>query len=174
MDIDEFGFLPVLVMMLQQSLMYFSKVNLGRWRSGTICTGSMVFQRYWRSSVVQPSGREKNTVFHTAEHIISWLHLKRISGQIAATLRATWALLFGPTWSAAVDWTLLLDERSHRTYQTFLPLPFRLHQNIVHSDRINNLFHFFTLISCDIYFENIPFRFFFLAMLSYCMCLIND
>ena len=35
--------------------MYFSRVNLGRWRSGTICTGSRVFQRYCKSSVVQPS-----------------------------------------------------------------------------------------------------------------------
>ena len=42
----------------------------------------------------------------------SWFHLKTICGQIAAMLRATWALLFWPTWTAAVDWTLLLDERS--------------------------------------------------------------
>ena len=35
--------------------MYFSSVNLGRWRSRTICTGSFGFQRYSRSSVVQPS-----------------------------------------------------------------------------------------------------------------------
>ena len=44
--------------------------------------------------------------------VLSWLHLKRISGQIAATLRATWELLFWPTWPPAVDWPLLLDERS--------------------------------------------------------------
>ena len=42
----------------------------------------------------------------------SWLHLKGISVHIAATLRASWALLFWPTWPAAVNWTLLLDERS--------------------------------------------------------------
>ena len=34
-------------------------MNLGRWRSGTICTGSNFFQRYWRSSVVQPSWKIK-------------------------------------------------------------------------------------------------------------------
>ena len=43
---------------------------------------------------------------------ISWLHLKSNSLHIAATLRATWALLFWPRWPAAVDWTLLIDERS--------------------------------------------------------------
>ena len=33
---------------------------------------------------------------------------------MAAKLRATWALLFLPTWPAAVDQALLLDERSFR------------------------------------------------------------
>ena len=42
----------------------------------------------------------------------SWLHLKRNSLHIAATLRATWALLFLPMCPAAVNWTLLLDERN--------------------------------------------------------------
>ena len=49
--------LPVLVLMLQYALMYFSRVNLGRCRSGTICTGSCAFQRYCKSSVVQPSAK---------------------------------------------------------------------------------------------------------------------
>ena len=31
---------------------------------------------------------------------------------MAAALRATWVLLFWPTWPAAVDRALLLDERS--------------------------------------------------------------
>ena len=44
--------------------------------------------------------------------IYIWLHVKGISVHMAATLRATWALLFLPTWPAAVDRTLLLDERS--------------------------------------------------------------
>ena len=43
---------------------------------------------------------------------LSWLNSKRSSVQIAATLRATWALLYPPMWPAAVDRTLLLDERS--------------------------------------------------------------
>ena len=46
---------------------------------------------------------------------LSWLHLKKISGQIAAALRATCALQFWPTWPAAFDWPLLLDERSLRS-----------------------------------------------------------
>ena len=32
------------------------------------------------------------------ERCFSWIHLKRISGHIAAKLRTTWALLFWPTW----------------------------------------------------------------------------
>ena len=43
---------------------------------------------------------------------LSWLHLERSSVHIAATLQATWALLFWRMWSAAVDRALLLDERS--------------------------------------------------------------
>ena len=39
-------------------------------------------------------------------------HLKGTSVHIAATLRATWTLLFWPTGPEAVDRTLLLDERS--------------------------------------------------------------
>ena len=54
--------------------------------------------------------------------IISWLHLRRIGGQIAATLQATRALLFWPTWPAAVDWPLLLDERSHSSQCIFVLL----------------------------------------------------
>ena len=50
------------------------------------------------------------TVFEAKIIILSWLHLKRSSVQIAETLRITWALLFWPTWSAAVDRTLLLDQ----------------------------------------------------------------
>ena len=49
----------------------------------------------------------------TAEfHLLSWLHLKRSSSRISARLRDTWAPLFWPTWPGAVDWTLLIDERS--------------------------------------------------------------
>ena len=48
------------------------------------------------------------------EFKLSRFHLKRSSVQIASTLRATWALLFWPTWLTAIDWTLLLDERSFR------------------------------------------------------------
>ena len=44
---------------------------------------------------------------------ISRLHLKRSSVQMQATLRAQWALLFWPTWPAAVDRTLFLDERMY-------------------------------------------------------------
>ena len=39
---------------------------------------------------------------------------------MASTLRATWALLFWPTWPAAVDRTLLLDERSFKASYQFL------------------------------------------------------
>ena len=42
---------------------------------------------------------------------------------MAAKLRATWALLFWPTWLAAVDRALLLDEQfKHNTFETFLQL----------------------------------------------------
>ena len=40
------------------------------------------------------------------------ISLKRSSVQIAATLRATWELLFWPPWSVVVDQTLILDEQS--------------------------------------------------------------
>ena len=46
--------------------------------------------------------------------VSSWLHLKRSSCHIAAKLCAKWALLFWPTWPAAANWTLLLDERSFK------------------------------------------------------------
>ena len=44
---------------------------------------------------------------------LSWLYLKRNSVQMAAMLRATWALLFRPTLPARSGRsTLLIDERS--------------------------------------------------------------
>ena len=44
--------------------------------------------------------------------ICNWsgFYWKRSSIQMASKLRATWALLFWLTWSAAVDQTLLLNE----------------------------------------------------------------
>ena len=38
---------------------------------------------------------------------------------MAATLQATWALLFWPMWPAAVDWTLLFDEQSLKAPLSF-------------------------------------------------------
>jgi hypothetical protein len=44
-------------------------LSLGRWRSLTIWTGSDDFQRYWRSSVVQPS---ETTGLELVKHSVIW------------------------------------------------------------------------------------------------------
>ena len=59
--------------------------------------------------------------YHTIlrRQLKSWLHLKRINVQIVAMLQSRWALLFLPTFPAAVDRTLLLDERRFKKYPSF-------------------------------------------------------
>ena len=60
-----------------------------------------------------------HSMFESCKYVLSLLRScwrKNLSSFwlvcIAATLLATWTLLFWPTWAAAVDQTLLLDERS--------------------------------------------------------------
>ena len=57
---------PVLVMTSQQSLLYCSRVNLGKCRPGTTWTGSFFFHWYIRSSFAQPSEKQ-------FEHVLSFM-----------------------------------------------------------------------------------------------------
>ena len=83
--------------------MFFSAKNMAL----LSCKSNIVFPRNSSRSWIQNN-------FTFSPILLSWLHLKVIRVNIAAWLRATCALLFWPTWLAAADRTLLLDERSFK------------------------------------------------------------
>jgi hypothetical protein len=88
--------LPVLVLLLQESVRNFSSVNLGKWRFFTTCTGSPSFHTNSRSSVVQPSATQATSPFQDRGNEELWL--------LGRTVQVSWPPFWRNRPTLSAEW----------------------------------------------------------------------